>query len=81
MREAFHLCMQGYGPSQIAKEFTKRGITNPTAHAKSNGINVPDNRGRDDDYIWRDSTIVHMLSRQEYLGHTVNFKTYRKKSK
>ncbi|NLX76357.1 MAG: DUF4368 domain-containing protein, partial [Clostridiaceae bacterium] len=26
-------------------------------------------------------TIVHMLSRQEYLGHTVNFKTYRKSYK
>ncbi|WP_194087093.1 DUF4368 domain-containing protein [Acetivibrio mesophilus] len=81
VREAFHLCMQGYGPSQIAKEFTKRRIMNPTAHARKNGINIPDNRGHDDDYVWRGSTIVHMLSRQEYLGHTVNFKTYRKSYK
>ncbi|AST58370.1 recombinase [Thermoanaerobacterium thermosaccharolyticum] len=81
VREAFHLCMQGYGPSQIAKEFTNRKIMNPTAHAKKNGINTPDNRGHDDDYVWRGSTIVHMLSRQEYLGHTVNFKTYRKSYK
>ena len=81
VREAFRLCMQGYGPSQIAKEFTKRRIMNPTAHARKNGINIPDNRGHDDDYVWRGSTIVHMLSRQEYLGHTVNFKTYRKSYK
>lgn len=81
VKEAFHLCMQGYGPTQIAKEFSKRHIMNPTAHAKANGINVPDNRGHDDDYIWRGSTIVHILSRQEYLGHTVNFKTYRKSYK
>ncbi len=81
VREAFHLCMQGYGPSQIAKEFTRRRIMNPTAYAKKNGINIPDNRGHDDDYVWRGSTIVHMLSRQEYLGHTVNFKTYRKSYK
>ena len=81
VREAFHLCMQGYGPSQIAKEFTNRRIMNPTAHARKNGINIPDNRGHDDDYVWRGSTIVHMLSRQEYLGHTVNFKTYRKSYK
>ena len=81
VKEAFHLCMQGYGPTQIAKEFNKRRIMNPTAHAKANGINIPDNRGHDDDYIWRGSTIVHMLSRQEYLGHTVNFKTYRKSYK
>ncbi|MDD3199604.1 MAG: recombinase family protein [Eubacteriales bacterium] len=81
VKEAFHLCMQGFGPTQIAKELTKRRIMNPTAHAKANGINIPDNRGHDDDYIWRGSTIVHMLSRQEYLGHTVNFKTYRKSYK
>ena len=81
VKEAFHLCMQGFGPTQIAKELTKRRIMNPTAHTKANGINIPDNRGHDDDYIWRGSTIVHMLSRQEYLGHTVNFKTYRKSYK
>jgi site-specific DNA recombinase len=81
VKDAFHLCMQGYGPTQIAKEFSKRKIMNPTAHAKANGINIPDNRGHDDDYVWRGSTIVHMLSRQEYLGHTVNFKTYRKSYK
>src|SRR5690554_6709715 len=81
VREAFRLCMQGYGPSQIAKEFTKRRIMNPTAHARKNGIKVPENRGNDDDYVWRGSTIVHRLSRQEYLGHTVNFKTYRKSYK
>lgn len=81
VKEAFRLCMQGYGPTQIAKEFSERKIMNPTAHAKANGIKIPDNRGHDDDYIWRGSTIVHMLSRQEYLGHTVNFKTYRKSYK
>jgi site-specific DNA recombinase len=81
VKQAFHLCMQGYGPTQIAKDFSKRKIMNPTAHAKANGINIPDNRGHDDDYVWRGSTIVHMLSRQEYLGHTVNFKTYRKSYK
>lgn len=81
VKEAFRLCMQGYGPTQIAKEFSKNRIMNPTAHAKASGINIPENRGHDDDYIWRGSTIVHMLSRQEYLGHTVNFKTYRKSYK
>ena len=81
VRQAFHLCMDGYGPTQIAKEFMKRGYKNPTAHAKDVGTNPPDNRTNAGDYIWDTSTIVHMLSRQEYLGHTVNFKTYRKSYK
>jgi site-specific DNA recombinase len=37
VRQAFHLCMDGYGPTQIAKEFMKRGYRNPTAHAKDMG--------------------------------------------
>lgn len=81
VREAFRLCMDGYGPTQIAKKFMRRGYKNPTAHAKELGFNLPDNRTDADDYTWDTSTIVHMLSRQEYLGHTVNFKTYRKSYK
>lgn len=81
VREAFRLCVQGYGVSQIAKELTKRHIMNPTAHAKANGSNPPDNRTDADDYTWGKGTVSHLLTRQEYLGHTVNFKTYRKSYK
>lgn len=34
-----------------------------------------------ENYEWTSSTVSHMLSRPEYLGHTVNFKTYRKSYK
>lgn len=81
VREIFHLCVQGYGISQIAKDISNRHIMNPTAHAKANNITIPDNRQYAGDYIWADSTVSHMLSRPEYLGHTVNFKTYRKSYK
>lgn len=81
VREIFHLCVQGYGISQIAKDISNRHIMNPTAHAKANNITIPDNGQYAGDYIWGDSTVSHMLSRPEYLGHTVNFKTYRKSYK
>lgn len=81
VRDIFRLCVQGYGVSQIANEITRRNILNPTAYAKASGRSVPDNRDGDNDYTWRGSTISHMLSRPEYLGHTVNFKTYRKSYK
>ena len=44
VKEIFHLCVQDYGVSQIATAITSRHIMNPTAHAKANGINPPDNR-------------------------------------
>lgn len=81
VKEIFHLCVQGYGVTQIANEITKRQILNPTAYAKANGRNISDNRDYAGDYIWGDSTISHMLSRPEYLGHTVNLKIYRKSYK
>ena len=81
VREIFKLCMDGYGPTQIAKLLTERRIENPTAHAKRNGLNPPVRQFHDDPYLWRDTTVTHILSRMEYIGHTVNFKTYRKSYK
>ena len=82
VKEAFRLCIQGYGVAQIAGIFTERQLLNPTSYAKSKGRNVPDNRDTvHADYHWTNSTISHMLTRQEYLGHLVNFKTYRKSYK
>lgn len=81
VKEIFHLCMQGLGPTQIAKELTKRKIENIVAHGKRNGINVPAQQEHDDPFIWRTSAVARILTRQEYLGHTVNFKTKRKSYK
>lgn len=83
VREIFGLCMNGYGPTQIAKELRKRKIETPAEYGKRVGVNVPaaSYRENDDPCRWTTSTVVHILERQEYLGRTVNFKTYRKSYK
>jgi len=81
VRDIFRLCISGYGPQQIAGEMTRRGVMNPTAYAKAHGRGISDNREDADDISWGDTTVAHMLARMEYLGHTVNFKTYRKSYK
>lgn len=81
VKEAFQLCIQGYDPTQIARKFMEQYYMNPTAHSKSLGLNVPDSRIHADDGVWDTSTVVHILERMEYLGHTVNGKTYRKSYK
>ena len=81
VREIFSLCVQGYGPTQIAKELTRRQIENPVAHARRLGITIPAKPLDDDPCIWHDSTVARLLTRVEYLGHTANFKTYRKSYK
>ena len=81
VREIFRLCMDGYGPTQIAGILTQRKIENPTAHARRLGMNPPVRQLSDNPCLWRDTTVTHILSRMEYIGHTVNFKTYRKSYK
>ncbi len=81
VREIFSLCVKGYGPTQIAKELTRRQIENPVAHARKQGLTLPAKALNDDPRSWHDSTVARLLTRVEYLGHTANFKTYRKSYK
>ena len=81
VREAFRLCVQGYGPAKIANIFTERRILTPKAYMKSKGRKYCGCSEIVDDYGWTSATIFHMLSRPEYAGHTANFKTYRKSFK
>lgn len=81
VREIFSLCVQGYGPTQISKELTRRKIENPVAHARRLGITIPAKPIDEDPCVWHDSTVARLLTRIEYLGHTANFKTYRKSYK
>ncbi len=77
VRRIFQLCIDGYGPQQIAKKLTADKILIPTAYSNVKGyanVKVPK-----DTTFWCDSTVVRILERMEYVGHTVNFKT-RKKS-
>ena len=32
-------------------------------------------------YLWRGTTVSNVLSRPEYMGHTVNFRTYKESYK
>ena len=79
VRKIFKLCIEGYGPVQIAKVLTKQGIPTPTAYALSQGRD--NGRHNAKLYRWGAQTICHILERYEYCGHTVNFRTHMKSYK
>ncbi len=81
VREIFRLCVDGYGISQIANQLTARKVMTPIAHTKASGLNIPDTRTNEEGYWWNPETVSKILSRMEYLGCTVNFKTCRKSYK
>ena len=60
VKEIFHLCISGYGPTLIAKELKKRKVLTPVDYAKSNGRNAPAVKQTDDLYKW--TTIVPIVS-------------------
>ena len=75
VRKIFTLCMNGRGPSQIADQLEKDKILTPTAYKNKQGVKTPHTEP-ENPYRWHESTIVNILERKEYIGATVNFKTY-----
>lgn len=75
VRRIFYMTMQGYGPYQIAEKLSEEKIPIPGYHQAQLGLGLHQNRKFKDPYHWGSSTICHILSKREYLGHTVNFKT------
>ena len=76
VRRIFQLCIDGYGPTQIARILTEDKVLTPTAYAemkKSGSVTCAK------PYRWAQRTIADLLEKLEYVGHTVNFRT-RKKS-
>lgn len=75
VKKIFDLCMQGRGPSQIAAQLEKDKVLNPTAYKLREGVGTP-HASPENPYRWHESTVVAILERMEYIGATVNFKTY-----
>lgn len=74
VQKIFSLCVDGLGPTQIAKWLHKNQVLNPTAYCRSKGLPAS-NKATVDPYKWTNETVSRILSRMDYLGHTVNFKT------
>ena len=74
VQKIFALCMDGMGPTQIAKWMQKNKVLNPTAYAYERGLPVA-NKPTANPYKWTNETVSRILERLDYLGHTVNFKT------
>lgn len=80
VRRIFSLCVDGNGPTQIARILREKQVPTPTVYQSRMGQAVrcipPDNP-----YNWNGSTVSAILERMEYCGHTVNFKTHRQSYK
>ena len=77
VRLIFRLFLDGKNRNQIAVYLTQAQIPTPTFYMKERGRGTCKNRALNEAnrYKWNKATLTHILTRQEYCGDVVNFKT------
>ena len=79
VKRIFGMCIAGLGPTQIAKKLKAESVPTPTEYWSSTGRkcgNQPSVK-----YNWCPATVSDILSKQEYCGDTVNFRSTTKSFK
>ena len=76
VKRIFRMFLDGKGAETIAHALSEDHILYPTEYWRTKGINRGGKKVYTDPYRWNDSTIAKMLTRQEYCGDVVNFKTW-----
>ena len=79
VRRIFQLCLDGLGPTQIARQLKVKKIPTPTEHWNSIGKKC--SHAPEVPYNWNSSGVADILSRQEYCGDTINFRSTTKSFK
>ena len=77
VRLIFALFMDGKNRNQIAVHLTNEQIPTPTFYLKDRGRGTAKSRPLDEAkrFQWNKATLTRILTRQEYCGDVVNFKT------
>ena len=79
VRRIFKMTIEGKGAYQIARTFSDEKILRPSTYiALRDGYEI---KNPNDKYVWNGTVVQLILGRPEYMGHTVNFRTYKENYK
>lgn len=82
VRRIYRLCIAGKGPYDIARILAEEKVERPSYYQAKRGLGTRKNcADMDNPYMWRGATVANILCKPEYLGHTVNFRTYKESYK
>ena len=82
VKRIFNLSIEGYGVGQIARILTEDKIERPSYYMSTRGLgNKQNSYDKEHPYDWSIGTVANILARPEYMGHTVNFRTYKENYK
>ena len=81
VRRIYSMTLDGHGTEQIAAALSADHILTPIYYWRNKGINRAGNVTEREPHRWNTSTVIKILSLQEYCGDLINFKTYSKSYK
>ena len=81
VRRIYDMALEGYGLAEIANALGRDGIVNPTYYWRSKGVNRSGSKSTLEPTKWGHTTVIKILTLQEYCGDVINFKSYSKSYK
>jgi DNA invertase Pin-like site-specific DNA recombinase len=76
VRRVFRLTIDGKGPYDIARILFEAGVERPSYYQATRGRGSDQScYDTDNPYAWNGRTVIEMIAKPEYAGHTVNFRT------
>jgi DNA invertase Pin-like site-specific DNA recombinase len=76
VKRIFSMAIEGIGPYEIARRLEAEQIECPSYYLGSKGIgSYRDRYDKEHPYFWRGVTVICILSKAEYCGHTVNLRS------
>ena len=76
VRHIYDLCIEGYGPFEIARILHTEKVERPSYfQTKRGNVKYGGALEAEDPYLWCTTQVALVLSRAEYVGATVNFRT------
>ena len=82
VRRIFLLSMEGHGPHEIASILRDDKIERPSVYMGKRGQGTQRNSYDDNrPYDWSGTSVSNILAKPEYMGHTVNFRSYKESYK
>lgn len=78
VRRIFQMTIAGNGPYEIARILAEEKVERPSYYLARRGMgNHKSNYNSTKPYTWRGGTVREIIAKPEYMGHTVNFRTYK----
>ena len=82
VRRIYQLTIEGHGLSDIANILYRDKVESPAAYLAKQGRGPWKSKGNiDRPYAWSDFIVGKILSKPEYMGHTVNFRSHKESYK